>query len=399
MDNVLPEYAGGKSPTQGCTCTNGNGDAHQGCDMGNRATADGLSDGQACLWWSQGCSIGCARCMTDVDPTWTASGAPPQAGKIGFSTRYCNDTFNSKGAPVPMINATLPKSAWTLNIDAVENSPEDAYRFNPWRAPGYAPIVDPCGQAGGKLPGQVIGGDSVFTANKFATMGDKGSNLPETPADKKTKWVAGSTVKVAWGPLYNHGGGYQYRLCSIKEALTEECFQKTPLEFDRSAQTLVWNTKEVPGANAKTPPVPANGTLRWAVPNPVFVDQGTWPQGSTWARDPLPRINDDNAGLQDASACTGPKGTDGSHCPGPMCGCLQFAAPCPWDEGQLNCTGTGCHGNGMGSCSSDWVVGLIEDAVKIPAELPVGDYVLSWRWDAEETAQIWANCADVTVTA
>jgi predicted carbohydrate-binding protein with CBM5 and CBM33 domain len=53
----------------------------------------------------------------------------------------------------------------------------------------------------------------------------------------------------------------------------------------------------------------------------------------------------------------------------------------------------------MGSCSSDWVVGLIEDAVKIPKDLPAGDYVLSWRWDAEETAQIWANCADVVVTA
>ena len=42
MDNVLPEYAGGKSPTQGCTCTNGNGNgATEGCDMGLRATADG----------------------------------------------------------------------------------------------------------------------------------------------------------------------------------------------------------------------------------------------------------------------------------------------------------------------------------------------------------------------
>ena len=38
--------------------------------------------------------------------------------------------------------------------------------FNPWRAPGYAPVVDPCGQAGGKLRQQHIGGDSVFTDNK-----------------------------------------------------------------------------------------------------------------------------------------------------------------------------------------------------------------------------------------
>jgi len=113
-------------------------------------------------------------------------------------------------------------------------------------------------------------------------------------------------------------------------------------------------------------------------------------QGSTWARDPVPRINDNNAGLHDAAGCPGPKGDSGP-------GCLQFPAPCPWDTGMLNCTTPGCHGNGMGSCSSDWVVGLISDHVKIPKNLPVGDYVLSWRWDAEETAQIWSNCADVTV--
>jgi len=160
--------------------------------------------------------------MTEIDNTWTASGAPPQAGKIGFGTRYCNSTFNSAGAPVPMINATLPRHAWTLNMGAVEGSKEDAYRFNPWRAPGYAPIVDPCGQAGGKLASQHIGGDSTFTENKFAKMGDLGSHLP--PSVKKAQWIAGSTVEVAWGPLYNHGGGYQYRLCSAKEALTEVIF-------------------------------------------------------------------------------------------------------------------------------------------------------------------------------
>ena len=40
------------------------------------------------------------------------------------------------------------------------------HSFNPWRAPGYAPVVDACGQAGGKFKNQHIGGDSVFTDNK-----------------------------------------------------------------------------------------------------------------------------------------------------------------------------------------------------------------------------------------
>ena len=41
-------------------------------------------------------------------------------------------------------------------------------------------------------------------------------------------WIV---AKVAWGIAANHGGGYQYRLCPASEDPTEECFQKTPLEF------------------------------------------------------------------------------------------------------------------------------------------------------------------------
>ena len=34
-----------------------------GCDQGLR----GKADGQACLWWSQGCSIGCEKCATNAE--------------------------------------------------------------------------------------------------------------------------------------------------------------------------------------------------------------------------------------------------------------------------------------------------------------------------------------------
>merc|ERR1712100_843075 len=37
------------------------------------------------------------------------------------------------------------------------------------------------------------------------------------------------------------------------------------------------------------------------------------------------------------------------------------------------------------------------DKVQIPADLTPGDYVLSFRWDCEQTPQIWNNCADVTI--
>ena len=42
----------------------------------------------------------------------------------------------SQAKHAPLINATLPREAWTMNVHAVEGSAEDRYRFNPWRAPG-----------------------------------------------------------------------------------------------------------------------------------------------------------------------------------------------------------------------------------------------------------------------
>merc|ERR1712226_1541295 len=38
----------------------------------------------------------------------------------------------------------------------------------------------------------------------------------------------------------------------------------------------------------------------------------------------------------------------------------------------------------------------IVDKVKVP-NLPEGDYVISFRWESEQTNQIWNSCADVTI--
>ena len=205
MDRVLPEFAGGASPMTPCTCANGlNGTDGRTCDMGMRKEGGG---GQPCLWWSQGCSINCQWCatnMTDgVIPTAPVTGVAPHADKAGFRVSYCNTT---KGFDA----WTLPREAWTMNIHAVEGADDDSYRFNPWRAPGSAPVVDPCGQAGGRYTQTPVGGDSEFTNTKIAKMGDFGSQLPQTDPALSTTWRAGSEVDVAWGMRYNHGGGYQY---------------------------------------------------------------------------------------------------------------------------------------------------------------------------------------------
>ena len=39
----------------------------------------------------------------------------------------------------------------------------------------------------------------------------------------------------------------------------------------------------------------------------------------------------------------------------------------------------------------------IIDTLEIPSHLAPGDYVLGWRWDCEESTQIWSSCSDVTI--
>ena len=86
--------------------------------------------------------------------------------------------------------------------------------------------------------------------------------------------------------------------------------------------------------------------------------------------------------------------------------CEQFANPCPdldvgWYHGSATHMPTGSFPPDSnaheGWCSGDWTLGMVSDQVRIPADLPPGRYVLSWRLDCEETAQVWSNCADVNI--
>ena len=173
VDRVLPAYSGGRSPSDSCNC----GDSKKGCDEGIRA----VGGGQPCLWFSQGCSIGC--------PTCTGIGSHSNVS-------LCNSTAQP----------TLPKRAWTMNLWAKEGSVNDSYRFNPWRAPGTAPVADACGKAGGTSFAHAGPGDATYANNTFASFGDLGSKVL-LPAPSGTIWRAGSSVEVAWGIRYNHGGG------------------------------------------------------------------------------------------------------------------------------------------------------------------------------------------------
>jgi len=343
VDRFLPGYTNGGYPqgSAGCNCSPKH--SEDGCDAGVRQSGNG----QPCLWFSQGCTIGCEKCDGLTQHTMGKS--------------LCNSTMQ------PTIND--PK-LFTMNRWVVPGSINDTYRFNPWRAPGAAPVEDACGMAGGALVHG--GGEAIFLANQWAKQGDLGSKvLPSAPSGRI--WTAGSQVDVSWGIRFNHGGGYQYRLCPVDSELTEECFQKLPLDFVRENQRLQWN-------NGTTYPIKG-----------VFVDQGTKPEGSTWAMNPMPRIDfDDHSSGQ-------PKGWhECTRAQGP--GCRQFDPPCPWDEGWATVPGS-FWGDVKGECSGDAIDVQIVDTVIIPKDITPGNYVLGWRWDCEETAQIWSNCADVTIIA
>jgi len=403
LDGADPRMVNGGTVPGGLTCSCANS---QNCPMGSARHVPGA--GQACLWWSQGCSIGCPYCLTDPRhpanngsiPTKAITGNAPHDDKAGFRKSYCAK---------PSTTSTLPKEFWTMNTHAIEGAVNDSYRFNPWRAPGSAPVVDPCGQAGGKYLQTPMGGASMFgtvTINgtrgtQTLKMGDMGSKvLPPTDKSKVPNWKVGSTPRVAWGMRFNHGGGYQYRMCPLeKMPCTEQDFQKMPLDFvrDAGAHAIMWN----------------NGSLY-----PIkgkFVDDAVCtvvPKGSTWARNPIPRIHTDNTGMAFVGKCTPQSGPNACRQKGAAwCGakddCQQFPSPCPFDKGWY--MGNASHmptgpflpdsNQHEGWCSGDWTLGMVSDKVFIPATLKPGRYVVSWRMDCEETAQIWQNCADVNIVA
>jgi len=221
----------------GCNCANGT----VGCNVG-----------QSCLWFSDGCSIGCSKC--------DGLGGNPNT----------KDRCNSG------MNATLcdPKLR-TYNMDALCNTAEDIYRHNPWRAPGAAPVLDSCGMAGGGPVDQ--GGEAKYYTTPLAKTGDLGSKLP--PAPTGTVWKIGATAPIKWSIRANHGGGYHYRLCPAEEELTEACFNKYPLQFATNFHTLEYSNSSNP-VEVKTMVI--NGT---------YTVTGTLPVGSTWARNPLPYSN------------------------------------------------------------------------------------------------------------
>lgn len=329
-----------------------------------------------CLWFNDGCLIGCDRCVP------------------GNLQGLAGCKLLNKSQPM---EPTLPDEFRSWPDESflsrrhgghghVQSWHPDFTKHNPWRAPGHAPVESPCGLAGGYS--KPLAGNGGY-APAGVKAGFDGRLMPESP---RTIWPAGSSQEVATSVNANHGGGYSYRVCPKSEMFTEECFQRHPLKFSGEQQWIQWGS---------------NKSSRVAVPA-LRVDQGTKPLGSQWTRFPIP-------------ACGGYLGGDaagGSDVPGRVqagddCNTTQFKPPVPglFGYGLTQClypnhntptggviAGRACTDKEIEEVKQLFNVNVV-DLVKIPSDLPPGEYVLSWRHDCEQTAQVWAACADITVTS
>jgi hypothetical protein len=304
-----------------------------------------------CDWYNQGCQPGCSECNVKCSHIAAAFG------------KCCASTMK------PTLND--PKLRTYQNFGGIIDI---GFKYNPWRSPGFAPVMDPCGVITGNQAGEHVDG--------APKPGTRGSSLP---ASQGPKWAAGSQQDVSWSLYANHGGGYAYRLCPKTSKLSEDCFQKQHLQFVGSKSWIQY------GDDAYN---------RTAIPA-TRVSKGTHPIGSQWTKNPIP-------------ACAGYVGGSSSPWNIPFlsnCAKAQFEPPLQdWiPPHPVLKPLPGLYGFGVGSVGPvtdqkefEYWTGVfsfnIIDQVQIPADLPAGEYVLSFRWDCEQTPQIWANCADVTIT-
>jgi len=247
---------------------------------------------------------------------------------------------------------------------------------NPWMAPGTA-MNYPCGLAGGNPTG--CGGGAYCPGGGWGYGPDARTykGFKDIPV---TDWEAGSVQDVAWGINANHGGGYSYRLCprganlEDNTVLTEECFQAGQLDFVGDTQWIQYGKDKYPRME-----IEAKRTRT-----------GTYPAGSQWTRNPIP-------------ACDGIDGMD-TECiedpftHQPVVTSLDGLCEGPEDT-QFTPPGPGLYGYGVDYAHNN-VPSLnfnVVDQIQVPKDLKAGRYVLSWRWDCEQSSQVWSTCSEINI--
>jgi hypothetical protein len=130
-----------------------------------------------------------------------------------------------------------------------------------------------------------------------------------------------------------------------------------PLHFVKGSQRLRW------GGKGSGDELNISG---------IYVSEGTTPPNSTWAVNPIPIV------------------PGGSSYHAPQC-----------RESPQCLPSTAAEPNSPCRCTGSWGPFDLEivDLLDVPEDLAPGDYVLGWRWDAEESNQVWSSCSDITVVS
>lgn len=335
----------------------------------SRNAREGLLTWGGSMWFSNGCTIGCTQCnQTAPIPAHAGDLCPqdPDSGKVPTLNDPALKTFSRGG--------TINGTEWT--------------RWHPWRKPGSVPPIDACGVAGGadtnhSYPAGGFGPQTGYP------QGFPGSRLPPVP--DRAVWFAGESAEVAWVPVANHGGGYQYSLCPAEETLAEECFHRTPLGFVNDSQWLRYLYVN-DTSNQTQVEIRATRTK-----------DGTTPEGSVWTKNPIPcgtfagkAVGGNGMGNANPPQFDPPQGCD-QHCWGYQ-PCNVFWTHPSWEGwNKTHQSLPDCATElGEGCCHTEAYMAVV-DKVRVPDNIPEGDYVLRWRWDCEQSAQIWAGCSDITI--
>lgn len=286
--------------------------------------------GDACYWYQVGCMIGCPTCQADL-------------AHKGCGSELCCTAAEGLMEPT---NNDPEFRTWDAHSESYN---PDLHKYNPWRAPGKAPVNDPCGLASGAKSPAHANAYSAVPAGY--TAGDKGSEV--LPEQEATLWKAGATATVGWALSAQHSGGYSYRLCPKTATLSEECFQSNTLDFSGNS-TIHWNDDS-------------------AADKEILTRTYVAPDGSQWRTNPVP-------------ACLNGKDTRShpGHATADCTGGTEFESGFDeFTQGYLRPGNTG---------KNKWSV---MDEVNVPNK--PGQYVLGWRWDCEEADQVWVSCADIEI--
>ena len=220
--------------------------------------------------------------------------------------------------------------------------------------------------------------------------GDDFLNIPEPTTT--TSWKRGSVQTVAWATFANHGGGYSWRLCRKGGRISEDCFGRNSLPFVGTKQWVRYAPIYQYNRQVSLPDFEIEA---------VRVSEGTHPAGSHWTRNPIPgcmlcdqaecmrnhtstKVGDSGWVSQQhcSQSCSGLNIT-GHTCPPGM---TQFPEPLPGFSGYYaqSCDKANHDCDGLAGFKYS-----IVDKVSVPKSLPAGEYLLSWRWDCEQSRQIW----------